>query len=97
MPLFANRSYDADDFFGDEITSPAFCRCTIGTLDYSRVDDGRITCTECGRFWYLHVYVSKKNDQKYLSWWPNPCPRCNKPAEDCWHYGKKSRKSKTDD
>lgn len=31
--------------------NPHWCRCDIGTIDYSKVDEGRLDCRACGRRW----------------------------------------------
>lgn len=55
------------------------CRCSA-TLDYSNVNEGQITCTECGRQWLL---MGTKG------WWPHPCPACNIDPARCVHYGRR--------
>lgn len=65
-------------------TSPKYHKCDLPTLDYSKVNDGLIVCTECHRRWALNPHTSE--------WWPNPCPECNISAKLCRHYGKRQRK-----
>ena len=97
MPFFERRSLPADDFFGDDdYVSPATCRCDLTSLDYSRVTEGRIECRDCGRVWRLHVNVNSKTEVAYGSWWPTPCPKCHRPPEECFHYGKKKKSFVTD-
>lgn len=79
MPFFQNRPEPDEEF----VRHPHTCRCTI--LDYSLVDEGQIRCRDCGRTWRL---VGR-------SWWPYPCPGCNKNPEVCHHYGKRPRSKST--
>lgn len=92
MPFFERRlaSYE-DDIFGDDPSDS--CTCTIGTIDYSAIDRGVITCRECGRVWELRTRTDKNDESvSYGSWWPSPCPSCRRPAAECRHYGRKPKK-----
>jgi hypothetical protein len=96
MPLFENRvtSYADDDYSIRERAdggkakkvSPRFHKCDLPDLDYSRVADGRITCTICERYWLAGSY----------GWWPYPCPGCNSDPKYCHHYGKKKWTKKSE-
>jgi hypothetical protein len=36
---------------GREVKNPLLCRCDVGTIDYSKVDEGRLICRACRRVW----------------------------------------------
>ena len=61
--------------------NPRTHRCSA-TLDYSRVDSGSITCTECGREWRLMVKEGR-NGGEFANWVPSPCPGCSRTGGYC--------------
>lgn len=55
--------------------NPLSHACDIGTYDYSAVDDGEITCKDCGKVWTLDLDKGWKSDPE-VTWKPgSPMPR----------------------